>query len=151
MREPLNNGYFPLDEYKQRTDKLRGEMNKTGMECILLSTETNVVYTTGLQNGYWIANMHDDTQIVLISADTCHEPVLLVADHLEQTAWTSCVSDIRVWSQFSGGSKKGAVATIADAVKELKFNKSCIGLEIGPHDRPGMSLPFLNTLKESYT
>lgn len=149
MREPLNNGYFPLSEYQDRISRLRSLMADAGMDAILLSTESNVVYCTGLQDGYWIATMHDDSQLALISADPASEPILMLADSLEQTAWTSCISDVRVWSQFTGGKSKGSIATVADAFIDLRLQKANVGCEIGPHDRPGMSLPFLHSLKTS--
>jgi len=147
MKEPENNDYFPLSEYQQRLGRLRSEMVKAGMDAVLLSTEPNVVYCTGLLDGYWIATMHDDVQLALITADPADEPTLFVPDSLEQTAQTSCISDIRVWSQFSGGTTRGSVATVADGFADLNLTKGRVGLEIGPHDRPGMSLPFFEELR----
>jgi Xaa-Pro aminopeptidase len=85
--------------------------------------------------------------LVLITADPSHEPVLLVPDHLVQTAWTSCISDVRCWSQFTGGQSKGSIATVADTFADLQIAKGRVGLEIGPDDRPGMSFPFFEELK----
>ena len=147
MKEPQNNDYFPLSEYQSRIAKARTTMKANGMDAMLMSTEPNVVYFSGLLNGYWICTMHDDVQLVLISADAVHEPVLLIPDHLVQTAFTSSISDVRCWSQFTGGGSKGSVATIADTFVELKLDKGKIGMEIGPDDRPGMSLPFFEELE----
>ncbi len=148
MREPQNNDYFPLSEYQERIKRLRALMRGEGMQAVLVSAEPNVVYCTGSLNGYWVATMHDDAQIALISAEH-DEPILFIPDSLEQTAWTSCISDIRVWSQFTSGKGKGAVATIAEALAEYKLLEATVGLEIGPHDRPGLSLPFFEALKAS--
>jgi len=147
MKEPQNNGYFPLSEYEDRIARLRKEMEAEGMDAVLLSTEPNVVYCTGLQDGYWVCTMHDDVQLALVAADSDKEPILFLPDSLEQTAWTSCVSDVRVWSQFTGGKTKGSVATVADGFTDLGLSKARVGLEIGPHDRPGMSLPFFKELQ----
>ncbi len=149
MKEPEHNDYFPLSEYEDRLARLRAEMVREGMDGILLSTEPNVVYCTGLLNGYWICTMHDDSQLALISADPDDEPILLLPDNLEQTARTSCVSDIRTWSQFTGGKGKGSIATVADGFADRQLTKARVGLEIGPHDRPGMSLPFLKELQDA--
>ena len=149
MKNPRNNDYFPLLEYESRIKRIRSAMKRASIDALILSNEANVVYCTGFLNGYWIATMHDDAQVALIPVDDIEEPVLFVPDHLEQTARTSCISDIRVWSQFSGGGGKSAVATIAGALKDKKLENGCIGLEIGPHDRPGMSLPFLDSLKSA--
>ena len=149
MQEPQNNSWFPLPEYEDRIVRLRRQMSGAGLDAVLLSTEANVVYCTGLQNGYWICTMHDDVQLALISADPGIEPILFLPDSLEQTAWTSCVSDVRVWSQFSAGRSRGAVATVADAMGTCSLANARVGMEIGAHDRPGMSLPFFSALKEA--
>ena len=149
MREPQNNGYFPLAEYEDRIARLRTEMKAEGMDAMLLSTEPNVVYGTGLQDGYWVCTMHDDAQLALVPANAAREPVLLLADSLEQTAWTSCISDIRVWSQFTAGKSKGSIDTVAGAFRDLGLAKGRVGAEIGPHDRPGMSLPFFRELQDA--
>lgn len=149
MREPQNNDQFPLTEYESRIARLRAEMKAEGMDAMLASTEANVVYFTGFLNGYWICTMHDDSQLALITADPADEPMLFIPDHLEQTARTGCVSDLRVWSQFSGGKSKGSVATVMDGFIERKLKNARVGIEIGPHDRPGMSLPYFGELRDA--
>lgn len=147
MREPQNNDYFPLSEYEDRVARLQTLMQEHGFDAVLQSTEPNVVYCTGLQDGYWVCTMHDDCQLALIPADSGKEPVLLLPDSLEQTAWTSCSSDIRVWSQFTAGKTRSSVETVADAFVSQGVDKGKVGLEIGEHDRPGMSLPYFQKLQ----
>ena len=149
MKETENNDYFPLSEYKTRLTRLRKEMKASGLEALLLTTEPNIVYTTGFLNGYWICRNHDDAQLVLISASTDHDPILLVPCHLEQTARTSCISDIRVWSQFDALKGKGAVATVVDAILGCRLAKARIGMETGPDSHLGLSLPFLRSVQDS--
>jgi Xaa-Pro dipeptidase len=147
MKEPQNNDYFPLAEYQARISRARQAMKANGMDAMLMSTEPNVLYFSGLLDGYWICTMHDDVQLVLITADPSLEPVLLLPNHLLQAAYTSCISDVRCWSQFSGGKTKGSIGTIADTFADLKLTKGRVALEIGPHERPGMSLPFIEDLR----
>jgi Xaa-Pro aminopeptidase len=149
MKKPENNDYFPLSEYETRLARLRGQMKTDGLDALLLTTEPNVVYTTGFLNGYWVCKNHDDVQIVLITADVDHDPILLLPCNLEHAARTSCISDIRMWSQFDALKGGGAVATVVDAIRGCGLAKARIGMEIGPHDRPGMSLPFLRSLQDS--
>lgn len=149
MKEPQFNHHFPLAEYEDRLARLQSELQKSGMDAALLTTEPNVAYTTGLLSGYWICTMHDDVQCAVIPADPDREAVLLVADHLEQTAWTSCIEQVRVWSQFTGGGGKGAVETMAAALRDLGLETGRIGVEIGPHERPGWSPPFFQALQAS--
>ncbi len=152
MRKPENNDYFPLAEYETRIRRIRAQMRAEGVDAVLLTTEPNIVYSTGFLNGYWVCKNHDDAQLALITADSGQEPILLLPCHLEQTARTSCVSDIRVWSQFdaaTGPSGNSAVATVANAVRSCGLAQGRIGMEIGPHDRMGISLPFLRALQEA--
>jgi len=149
MRQPENNDYFPLSEYRNRIARLREAMAASGMDAVLLSTEPSVTHFSGLLDGYWICTMRDDAQLVLIAADPSTEPVLLIPNHLLQVAYTSCISDVRSWSQFTGGNSKGSVETITDAFADLGVDTGRIGAEIGPHDRPGMSIPFVEELKSA--
>lgn len=151
MQEPQNNDYFPLSEYQSRIANLRAAMAQQGVDAVLLSTEANVTYCTGFLSGYWFITNYDDVQMALISADPAHEPILFMPDNMEQVAATSCVSDVRTWSQFSSGSGKGSVATIVDGLADLGLKRAKIGLEIGPDERPGMTLPFYDALKASLT
>src|ERR1019366_3406684 len=121
MKEPQNNDYFPLVEYQARINRARQAMKAHGMDAMLMSTEPNVLYFSGLLDGYWICTMHDDVQLVLITADPAQEPVLLIPNHLLQAADTSCISDVRCWSQFSAGKSKGSIATIADTFADLNI------------------------------
>lgn len=147
MKEPQNNDYFPLAEYQARIHRARQAMQANGVDALLVSTEPNVPYFTGLLDGYWICTMHDDVQLALITADPSHEPVLIILEHLLQAAATSCISDVRCTSQCSGDDSKKPIAVIANTFADLKIAKGKVGLEIGPHDRPGMSFPFFEELK----
>lgn len=149
MKQPENNDYFPLSEYEARIARVRQQMQRAGCDAVLLTTEPNIVYTTGFLNGYWICKNHDDAQLVLITADPAFEPVLLLPCHLEHTARTSCVSDIRLWSQFDAAGGNGAVTAVASAVHSCGLAKGRIGIEIGPHDRLGIAMPFLKALQDS--
>ena len=60
---------------------------------------------------------------------------------------TSCISDIRLWSQFDAGGGNGAIATVAGAIRQCGLAKARIGIEIGPNDRLGLSLPFLQAVQ----
>ena len=148
MRDPAYNDRFPLTEYEQRLERIRAAMTAEGVDALLLSTEANVTYFTGLLSGYWGITMHDDVQLVLIPRDSQVEPVLLLPDQLQATAETTgCVTEIRLWSQFSGGVSKGPVDVVADTVADLRMSAGRIGIETGPDDRPGMSVPFLTALQ----
>ena len=147
MQEPKYNDYFPLQEYENRLARIRAEMQREGMDAMLLSTEPNLLYFTGFLNGYWICTLHDDVQLALVEADSRATPVLLIPTHLQQAAQTSCVDELRTWTQFTGGASKGPVATVADAFADRSLSKARIGMEIGAHDRPGMSIPFFTALQ----
>jgi len=149
MKTPENNDHFPLAEYEMRLARLRRQMATDGLDALLLTTEPNIVYTTGFLNGYWICKNHDDAQFVLITADAAQDPILLLPCHLEQTARTSCVSDIRMWTQFDALKGNGSVATVADTVRRCGLAEARIGTEIGPNDRLGISIPFLRSLEQS--
>lgn len=149
MKEPQFYNYFPLSEYQDRISRLRSAMRANAVDAVLMSNEPDILYFTGLVNSYWVCTMHDDTQMVLITADPADEPVLLLPENLLDAAKSSCVSDVRIWSQFSAGKSKGAIGTVADTFADLKLNRARMGMEIGPHNRPGMSPKFMSELKEA--
>lgn len=148
MRQPPHNDHFPLAEFETRLARIRAEMGAAGMHALLLSTEANVRYFTGLLSGYWGITLHDDVQLALISRDPEVEPVLLLPDHLQATAETTgCVTEFRLWSQFSGGRSKQPVDVVADTFRDLKLARGRVGIETGRDDRPGMSIPFLQAMQ----
>lgn len=149
MKQPQNNDYFPLSEYEVRLARIRKEMQSANLDAVLLTTEQNIVYTTGFLNGYWICKNHDDAQLALIPANEAYEPILLLPCHLEQTARTSCISDIRVWTQFDALKGKGATLTVVDTIISCGLTNARIGTEIGLNDHLGVPLPFLQAVQDS--
>ena len=148
MRQPSYNDHFPLGEFETRLARIRAEMSASGVDALLLSTEANVRYFTGLLSGYWGITLHDDVQLALISCNPHAEPVLLLPNHLQATAETTgCVTELRLWSQFSGGKSKQPVDVVADTFTDLKLARGRVGIETGRDDRPGMSIPFLQAMQ----
>ena len=130
MREP-EFGHFTLGEHARRWKVVVDAMKKAGIDALLVTTEENVRYLTGLLNGYWMVNMYDDMQVALIPADASVAPVLFLPDHLGGVAKTSWIDDVRVWSQFVTGKSRSAVDIIVDALAEKKLDSGRVAMEVG--------------------
>ena len=140
--------HFSLGEFMRRRRVLSDAMRAEGMDAVLVSTEENVRYLSGILNQYWIAGMHDDMQLALLPADEGVEPALFLADHLAGgTAKTSWIDDVRVWSQFGTGKSKTAVDLLVEALAEKGLARGRIGMEVGKGCVLNMPLPRYEALR----
>lgn len=146
MREPEYNGYFPLQEYRNRIDRIRKQLAAAGMEAIFLTTKNNVEYTSGFLNGTWVHGFGEGDQFVLITADAADEPMLFAPETLRGCLPTTALSDVRIAADLSFG---GNITDIVNAFTEKGLTRAKVGIELSPHERSGLTLPFFKLLKQS--
>jgi Xaa-Pro aminopeptidase len=135
---------FPEMEYRDRLERVRAEMKKSGIDGAVVTQKESVVYFTGfrtdlLDSKYWTQGMG-----VVLSLD--YDPVLFTTTVDYGCAHTLCwmgADSIRQWSpagkergfEFSTG--EGLILSI---LGELRLTESCIGFELGLGTR--MSMPY---------
>ena len=114
LKKPLYNDYFPLIEYEQRLQAVRTAMQRAGFAALLLSTEPNIVYTSGFLNGAWANGFHLGSQFVLIAASSQIEPVLIVPAALKGSLMTSAFSETRALDQPAGPQGIACIAALLE-------------------------------------
>lgn len=144
MRHPQFNDHFPMEEYENRIRRIQEEMPKYGLDGVILSTQQNVDYTSGLLHQTWMPNFGESKQVVIISAEKGTEPILIMPDAIYGCMNTTAISDIRLFSTLT------AICSVEDIVKgvhDLGLENGRIGIEISPTERMGFTLPLYEEIR----
>jgi Xaa-Pro aminopeptidase len=145
-RQP-EHALFPTEEFMTRVEKARTEMDKKGIDALLLTSKENVVYFSGIRTIGW-GSKHRPMGIVLPRAS--HKPVIsIVPETLFEVSYhSSWIDEVRPWG---GWRRKDAapdpLTAFLDACKELGVEKGLIGFELGYGQRVAMSQEDFDTLK----
>jgi Xaa-Pro aminopeptidase len=130
MREP-EFAPFPTDEYVARYKKAQRLMDERGIDALLLTTEENGVYFSGLDTLEWGA---ERPICVVVPRAADKEPILvfpaLLGDIALETSW---IAALKPWGEWGGlvGAPPSAVAAIQEAIAELGLTRGTIGAELG--------------------
>ncbi len=140
---------FPLKEYVDRSRKLRADLERAGIDALLVSSKENVTYFAGLLHGYyWVTSWDEESQFALLPASEDREPSLMIAEGLEETTRTSWIEDVRLWAQYRPGSERTPLSVLAATIKDSGLDRARIAAEIGPNDRMAASAGLYEGLKE---
>ncbi|MER9250036.1 Xaa-Pro peptidase family protein [Mesorhizobium sp. M0590] len=131
---------FPKDEYAKRCKRAWRLMREHGIEALLLTGESNRRYFTGHRTQLWVGNARPMFAILAQGKD----PIVIVTevegDVVRSTSW---VKDVRTWIGFADDS----LPLLVDILKELKLERSTIGVDYGSEMRLGMPVPSFKTLQ----
>ena len=140
---------FPLQEYLDRSRRLRSVLERTDIDALLVSSKENVTYFAGLLHGYyWVTSWDEESQVALFSASADREPSLMIAEGLEETTRTSWIEDVRLWAQYRPGSDRTTLSVLVATIKDSGLKRARIAAEIGPNDRMAASARLYEGLKE---
>lgn len=138
--------FFPTEEYKERVRKARIEMEKHGIDALLLTSKENVVYFSGIRTIGW-GSKHRPMGIVVPRANDKPVVSILPETLFEVSYHSSWIEELRPWG---GWRRKDAapdpLTAFADACKELGVHDGTIGLELGYGQRVAMSQNDLEEL-----
>lgn len=136
---------FDISEYESRWQKCQKEMEKEGIDVLVLSQDTNVIYTTGYRTQLYDSNFRPFIT-VLKRGD---EPVLIVPNLEEGSGRKeSWFDDVRIWG---GNCKyKNAIEVVKAIFKEKKLDDSTVGMELDNGQRLGMLQSEFEELKNSF-
>lgn len=138
---PLRN--FGLDEMRARVDRARAGMAELGLETVLITSEANFRYFSGLVIQQW----HSSTRPRYLLLSLKRDPIAVVPESnrasMEATSW---VSDVRFWPAPRPGDE--GVSLLVEACREAASN-GLIGAELGPESRLGMPVSDFRTLVQN--
>jgi Xaa-Pro dipeptidase len=143
MKTPLYNDYFPREEYESRLKRIRGLMDCKGIGAIILSSQQNVEYTSGLLNSTWINGFNTGRQFIILAANHTIEPILIVPYAIQGCLMTSCFSDTR--TVLDPGGIEGA-SMIANIIKDFGCEQEKVGIELPQGACPEFTTGFLDYL-----
>jgi len=137
------------EEFDRRLRRLREEMDRAGVDGLLLTQETNVRYATGwyevcwaIQGYFWMA---------FIPRDESLPPALIVCSGGYPQTQGSWVETLVTWDfpvGFYMGDLGGAVVeSVVAWLKDLGLSESHIATEMGAHFRMGMSVEMFDRLR----
>jgi Xaa-Pro aminopeptidase len=136
--EQVSYAAFPGSEYRERHERLRGEMDARGLDAVLVTAKENVLYFAGLETVGWDSKHRPVGCILPRDAGA---PILVIPESLAYVAEvTSWIDDVRLWGGFKRtGIPPDPVHAIADAIHGLGLERGRIGLELGYGTRVAMS------------
>jgi len=131
---------FPLAEYRRRYDRVQNEMERAGLDGLLLTTRDNVEWLCGFTTVSW--KVVEKRFWLLVPAG--HDPLLFVDGvHIVNAEQTTCVEDIRVW----GTDGKDNTSLLAAAFADLGLESGTVGAELGPVSYIRMSFGELESIR----
>lgn len=136
---------FGISEYKSRWQKCQKEMEKEGLDVLVLSQNTNVIYMTGYRTQLYASNFRPFITVLKRGDD----PVLIVPNLEEGSGRKeSWFDDIRIWG---GNSKyKNAIEVVKAIFKEKHLANATIGMELDNGQRLGMLQSEFEDLKDAF-
>ncbi|ESY45972.1 MULTISPECIES: Xaa-Pro peptidase family protein [unclassified Mesorhizobium] len=131
---------FSQGEYENRCERAWKFMREQGMDALLLTGDVNRRYFTGHRTQFGVSYSRPMFSVLPYGK----HPFALVSESEGYTAKDVCwIKDIRTWFGFADD----ALPVLADILKELKLDRSRVGVDYGSEMRLGMPVPSFKTLQ----
>lgn len=141
---------FSSDEFKLHTEKLQAEMEKQGIDMLLLSTPENIYYSTGYRSWYTSSLFRPVYVLVPKKGEPAIVLRILEKATVQYTSWTS---RIYCWGTASRnlGALEGnePVGIVNRIIQEIQPDTRTIGLEAGDGMQYFWSLEILKNIIDS--
>jgi Xaa-Pro aminopeptidase len=140
---------FPTEEYIARYQKAQKLMEEQGIDALLVTTEENGVYFSGLETLEWGAERPIG---VIIPKSKDLKPILTFPALLGEIAYaTSWIEELRPWGDWGGlvGAPPDTVTAFRLLIEELNLHRGTIGMELGHGMQMLMSNENFNSLVRS--
>ena len=145
-------GLFPdctRQEFDRRLLRLREEMDRAGVDGLLLTQESNVRYATGWYEVCWAIQAY--FWMAFIPRDESLPPALIVCSGGYPQTQTSWIETLVTWDFpvgfYTGNLGGQVVESVAAWLKDLGLSESHIATEMGAHFRMGMSVEMFDALR----
>ena len=131
---------FALEEYARRAEQVREELERQGMDAVVLTHEPNVRWLAGYHNLLTL-RMKWMTVAVLFPREAENGSVLMCATDATGTG-VACVDEVRFWDEkskppFSGSASP--VGVLAWEIRKRGLETKRIGMELGEGMRVDLS------------
>jgi Xaa-Pro aminopeptidase len=122
---------FPTDEYLARYHKAQKLMGERGIDALVLTSEENGTYFSGLETIEWSAERPIG---ILLPRDKNLGPIMSFAGLLGDIATASSwIEDLCPWGPWGGltNAPANGVEAITRSVRKLGLEKGTLGVELG--------------------
>ena len=124
---------FPFIEYEERYRRLREAMDRTGLDAILITNETNHRYFSGFHAE--VFSLHSFYFLALLPRDEGRSPVFLSAKgfHVVHTSW---IQDKRLWdwpTNFYATKSSPGIPAVAEVPEARANKKAWVEQHLGAH------------------
>jgi Xaa-Pro dipeptidase len=132
---------FSKQEFEERWDRSRAEMDRAGLDALLITGESNYRYLSGHVTQAWL----NKARPLFMVLPRVGDPVLVVGGSETSVARnTSYVRDIRFFRTFA----EPGVVELTELLRERCGATRTIGCELGTAQRLGMPPADFGALKE---
>ena len=134
---------FEITEFNKRWEKCQKEMDKQGLDVLILSQDTNIIYMTGYRTGLFDSNFRPFFCVLTKGK----EPTLLVPNlegpSAKKEAW---FEDIETWG--AGGKAESPIDLLIKFFKDNNLLDQTIGMELDYGQRLGVTQEEFNSIKQ---
>jgi len=140
---------FPSQEYEGRVARLRAEMERQGVDVLLLSQESNVRYVSGMYEVGWLVPAY--LYAVALPRDETKSAALFVPEGDQIQTQASWIETVVRWDFpvgfYSGQVGLHLVQSLARWLEWQDLQDGCIATELGSHFRMGLSIECFDSLR----
>ncbi|MEL7166003.1 MAG: Xaa-Pro peptidase family protein [Pseudomonadota bacterium] len=116
---------FPTGEFQKRTDELQRQMDRHGIDALLLTTAPDIFYVTGFLTRFWESPARP-WYVVVPAKGALTAVIPSIGLDLMRRTW---VDDIRTWQ--APNPDESGVAQLADAICDCVPEAGQIGVPMG--------------------
>lgn len=131
---------FERQEYETRVRRARELMEVQGIDALLITTEANFRYFTGLKSQGWVS----PTRPMFFVLPLRRNPIAVIPNGsrviMRQSSW---IEDVRTW--MAPQPADDGVTLLTDALKEATGPSGKIGAELGPENQ--LRMPIVDFLR----
>ena len=151
QQETLLFSDFPAQEYVGRVARVREEMDRRGVDGLLLTQQENVRYVSGLYEVGWIVPAY--FYAVMLPRDENRPAALFVAEGGQIQTQASWIETVVRWDYpigfYAGEVGVNLVKSLAQWLEKQGLQHGRIATELGAHFRMGLSIACFDSLREA--
>lgn len=132
---------FPPQEYQKRITSIQSEMDRSGIDALLLTTEADVRYVTGFLTRFW----ESPTRPWYVILPKSGKPVAVIPSIGAALMRQTGLDDIRTWR--APDYSDDGVSLLARTLTEIAGPSACVGTPMGLESHLRMALADWETLK----
>ncbi len=120
---------FPAAEYRARYERAQAVMDASAVDALLLSLGIHLRYLAGYRTPFW--GDAPGIPLALIPRDPAVAPALILSRHLEFTAQTSWIEDVRYFAPERCAPLNDPCDLAIDLIRSIGLVRGTIAMDLG--------------------